>query len=379
VVVVAAWWLRKLWSNPANQWDFRVYYYAAQAWTAGRDPYAASALPPVLGADTLPFLYPPYTLGFFALFAALPLGTALTVYLALKLALLAWLVAIWTRLLCADAEPSWVLFLVFAYSSAIFVDCASGNVTVFEQWLLWIGIAALLAGRYWAYVAAVVGASLFKLTPILLLLVFAMLPVRHRWRYVAGGVLAFAALLLATYVTSPRLTTEFVQAVMAIDERGRVSPSSLALVRDATELAGRALGVGVRAVVQNAIYAALVAVVVATTWLAARRIAVADSPNRTESIVYLALLAYVLALPRFKIYGYMLAIPPTYFIAMRSTRLQRAVPLLILACLPVYSWITRPETLTLVATYSPWLIALGAWGLFVFELGGGPPNPAAAR
>ena len=42
--------------------------------------------------------------------------------------------------------------------------------------------------------------------------------------------------------------------------------------------------------------------------------------------------------------------------------------LLLLACLPIYSWITSPDKLALVANYSPWLIAAGAWGLFMYEI-----------
>ena len=84
--------------------------------------------------------------------------------------------------------------------------------------------------------------------------------------------------------------------------------------------------------------------------------------------MYLVFLAYGLAMPRFKNYGYMLLIAPTFYIATRSTRLRRAVPLLLIACLPVYSWVTRPENITLVANYSQWLIALGAWGLYIYEL-----------
>jgi hypothetical protein len=64
----------------------------------------------------------------------------------------------------------------------------------------------------------------------------------------------------------------------------------------------------------------------------------------------------------------MLLVAPTFYIATRSTRLRQAVPLLLIACLPVYSWVTRPENVALVANYSQWLIALGAWGLFMYEL-----------
>ena len=64
----------------------------------------------------------------------------------------------------------------------------------------------------------------------------------------------------------------------------------------------------------------------------------------------------------------MLLIVPTYFVATRSTRLRQAIPLLLLACLPVYSWITSEANVILLGNYASWFIALGAWALSLYEL-----------
>jgi hypothetical protein len=369
-MLCAAWWLRKLvWSNPGNQWDFRVYYFAAQAWRAGLDPYDPAVSLPAHGVESYAFLYPPYTLGFFALFTALPLRHALVAFLTVKLVLLASLVAVWGRLLkIRVTEPTWVVFLVFAYSSCIYVDFSSGNVTVFEQWLLWIGVASLLARRYWAYSAAVVGASLFKLTPIVLLAVLVIVPDRRRYHYLSYGALAFAAIFLVTYAVSPQETVRFFQSISSLDERGRVNPASLALVRDASALFNTAWGPRVTPDLQTWLYALLAATILVPTLIVVRRVANTGAVNRVEVSVYLVLLAYALVLPRFKNYSYMLLIVPTYYIAIRSTRLRQAIPLLLIACLPIYSWITREDNITLLANYASWLIALGAWALYLHEI-----------
>ena len=364
-----AWFVQKLhWSDPDNLWDFTVYYHSVQAWRAGLDPYDVSSLPPALSTAGFKFNYPPYALLLFGPFSLLPLQQAMLVYLVLKLAALGWLVWIWSRLLQTSIlEPAWMLFLLFAYSSAIFIDFISGSVTTFEQLLLWIGVTALLEARYWPYVAAVVAASLLRIALIPLLLACLIAPARRGFGYVAGGVAAFASILLFTYVVAPQLTVGFFQSVPKnFGESGRLNPALMPLVRDVSALASRVYDVP--QTLQFALYVLLAALIVAPTIAMARRVADTTAVNRHEVTVYLVFLAYALAMPRLKNYGYMLLVAPTFYIATRSTRLRRAVPLLLIACLPVYTWVTRPENITLVANYSQWLIALGAWGLYIYEL-----------
>ncbi len=374
VVVCVGWWLQKLdWSNPENQWDFRVYYHAAQAWRAGLDPYDSGSLPATLSAPGLRFSYPPYALGVFAPITLVPLKQAVVVYFALKLLVLGWLVRMWSRLLRTSiTEPAWILFLIFGYSSTLFVDFVSGSVTTFEHLLIWIGVSWLRKERYSAYVAAIVGASLFRLTPILLLLACLAVPGRRGYRLVAGGIAAFACILLLTYAVTPRLSVEFLQSIQKnYGERGFLNPATLPLVEDVAALANESYGISLTPVVQMAIYLAIAAAILVPTLIAVRGVARSQAGNRIDVIVYLVFLATALVLPRFKNYSYMLLLVPTYYIATRSTRLQQAVPLLLLACLPVYSWITRPENIDLLANYSQWLIAFGAWGLCMYEVHGG--------
>jgi len=371
VMLCAAWWLQKLvWSNPGNQWDFRVYYYSTQAWRAGLDPYDTASLPDDLRTGGFKFNYPPYALAVFAPLTTVPLKQAQLLYLALKLIALGVLVRIWSRLLKTSlSDPVWILFLIFSFSSTIFIDFASGSVTTFEQCLLWIGVAALLEKRIWTYVAAVVGASLFRLAPIALLLVCLGVPDRRRSRHVACGLAAFAAVFLLTYVVSPRLTLEFVESISKnFGERGRLNPALLPLVLDITDLIRRGYHVSLPPAIQATAYLMLAAAVLVPTAIMVRRVERTAASNRVEVAVYLMLLAYALVMPRFKNYHYMLLVVPTYYIATRSTRLRQAIPLLLIACLPIYSWITREDNVTLLANYAPWLIAFGAWALYLHEI-----------
>ena len=372
VALCAAWWLQKLpWTTAERQWDFNVYYYGAQAWRAGLDPYAPTSLPRTLSDGGFKFNYPPYALGLFAPFTLTSLHRAAQLYLAMKAMALTALIALWTRLLRASVlDPVWVLFLIFAYSSTIFVDFASGSITTVEQLFIWAGVAALLKGRYPVYVAAVVAASLLRLTPIVLLLpCLAAVRDRRGSRLVAGGVAAFAGVFLLTWALSPRLTVAFFHSVPKnYGERGWLNPALLPLVVDAMSFITRAIAAPLNRIVVLAAYAVAAGGIALPTAVMVRRVARSDAANRMEVIVYLVFLSTALVLPRFKNYSYMLLIVPTWYIATHSTAISRALPLLLLACLPVYSWITRPASLDLAANYSSWLIAFGAWSLYLYEL-----------
>jgi len=371
VAICAAWWVQKAaFSNPGGGWDFRVYYHAAQAWRSGLDPYDTATLPDQLRNDGYKFNYPPFSLGIFAPFTGLPVSQALLAFTALKTVALIWLIVIWSRLLQIRlTEPAWVLFLIFAYSSTIFIDFVAGSVTTFEQLLIWLGVSALLENRPRAFVAAVVAASLFRLAPIGLLIACLAVPDDRRYRYLAGGLVAFAAIFLVTYVVTPQLTVEFVQTIPKnFGERGRLNPALGAFVLDVVDLMARRFSAAVPAIVQSGIYVTLAAAVVVPTLVVLRRLAPARTADRLAAVVYVVFLAYAVAMPRFRNYHYMLLIVPTYFVATRSTRLRQAIPLLLLACLPVYSWITSEANVILLGNYASWFIALGAWALSLYEL-----------
>jgi hypothetical protein len=368
--ICAAVWLQKaVWSNPGGGWDFRVYYHAAQAWRAGADPYDTATLPEQLRTDGFKFNYPPFSLGLFAPFTRLPVSRALLAFTALKTMALWWLIRIWSRLLRTRAtDPAWVLFLIFAFSSTIFIDFVSGSVTTFEQLLVWLGVAALLDGRPWAFVAAVVVASLFRLAPIGLLAACLVVPGERSYRYVLGGLAAFAAIFILTYMLAPQLTVEFVRTIPKnFGERGRLNPALGALVLDTADLVARKTGVTLGRVAVAAAFAALASAIVIPTIAVLRRV---EKPagESVAAMIYVVFLAYAAAMPRFRNYHYMLLIVPTYFVATRSTRLRPAIPLLLLACLPVYSWITTAENIALIGNYASWFLALGAWALCLYEM-----------
>lgn len=353
---------------PGNLWDFRVYYYSAQAWAHGVNPYVLGNLPQALDQGYFAFTYPPYILPIFWPFTWLSLPSAALVFLTIKLVLLAWLVVVWSRVLrISVVTPSWLLFLVFAYSSTIFVDVASGNIVVFEQLLVWTGLWWLVRGRYAAFVTAIVAASLFKFTPIVLLALCLWIPDRRRYWYGAAGLAALGAIVLTTYVISPGLTGDFFRHVSSLDERGANNAALLSLMRDATDLLARSYGLALGPGAGTLLYGLAAASVLGVTWRTAERVSAAQPDRRIEVILHLVVLACAVAAPRMKLYAYMLAVVPTYYVATQATRVRPAVPLLVLACLTTNSWMLRPEYTTLAINYWSWFVVLGAWLILVYE------------
>src|SRR5262245_5430010 len=92
---------------PSGQWDFETYYYAVQVYRSGGDPYDRQQLASAAGHWVQPFVYPHHTLWFFAAFRGADLEQAKHVYLAVKLACLAVLLAIWSLLLVEPGVRLW--------------------------------------------------------------------------------------------------------------------------------------------------------------------------------------------------------------------------------------------------------------------------------
>ncbi|MBV9851510.1 MAG: DUF2029 domain-containing protein, partial [Armatimonadetes bacterium] len=215
------------------QWDFKVYYYAARTFAAGGDPYAPSPQN-FTPAGYLPFLYPPLTLTLFRLFALPPILPAAALWLGLKLIALAALLTVWSRRflpLRALSAPT-VLFFLLAFNRTLYTDIITGNVTVFEDLALWLGFAALLSGRPWAFCACLILAAQFKIIPIAFLVLLLLVPPRPQWGAFFTGLLGFAALFSLNALLYPGLTRQFFANSLAVDHRGSNNPSTLAFFRD---------------------------------------------------------------------------------------------------------------------------------------------------
>jgi hypothetical protein len=307
-------------TNPGLQGDLRIYRAAAQAYVEGRNPYDPGALVgPAGNRQELPFVYPPASLPLLRALLVFDHRTTYFAYFVLKIAAAAALIALWRRRLFPDDLSGACLYLLcaLAYGQTIKMDVRAGNVSVFEQLLIWTGVLALLRGRTWLYAALVAAAALFKLTTAGLLLVLLLDRSRRALGPLVGALAGLALVHGISAAVRPDLFAGFLRNAAALDDRGRTNPASLALIRDGLE---RLAGGPTPAHLDLIVYGLVVLLIGLTTLSVARRPGLAGN-------LECAFFAFALAAPRFKDYSYVLLIPPSVYVV--ADVLQGPVPRLL--------------------------------------------------
>ena len=315
-------------ANPALQGDLRIYRAAAAAWAEGRNPYEPGALVgPAGNRQELPFVYPPVSLPLLSALLVFDHRTAHFLFFALKMAATVALIALWRRRFFPDddlAGACLYLFCALAYAQTIKMDLRAGNISVFEQLLIWTGVAAFRRGRPWLYAGLVAAAALFKLATAALLLMLLLDRSRRSVAPLLSGLAGLAVVHGTSAALRPDLFAGFLRNAAGLDDRGRTNPAALALIRDGVErLPGPA-----PPHLDWILYGLVVLLVAVSLLSVVRR---SDLPGDLDGIFYVFLFGFALAAPRFKDYSYILLIPPSVYVVV--TALQGFVPRLLAALL----------------------------------------------
>jgi Protein of unknown function (DUF2029). len=354
------------WKVIAAQWDFEVYYYAARALRAGLDPYSTQSVTKVAGKPMpLPFVYPPAFLTLFAPFASLSLAVAKSVYLGAKLASLAGLLVIW-GCFCRSSRETFILLVMvlLGFSATIFSDLYAGNITCFEQLLVWLGIAALLTGRRTLFAVLIPVAAVPKVLPmaLVLLLLFEGRKAIRPLLLSAGVFLAIQGISLAV---SPAQTARFFSLARALDERGHAAPSSLALLRDI-------VGSTFRPWVPLVLYLVIAACILGVFGFWFLRLRKSETWEKAPWFLLSgALLSYLLIIPRLKNYGFVLVVPVAAWLLARAKRGTLLMGTLLL-CLSTTSplpaaVVPRSQFWPLLWEYNALLCVFALWLLWCRE------------
>ncbi|HEX7981317.1 MAG TPA: glycosyltransferase family 87 protein [Gemmatimonadaceae bacterium] len=356
VVVAAALWqiVGKL---HVYQWDVIVYWWGGRAFAHGQSPYGTIPGQP----EYLHFVYPPIVAALFAPLAILKPSVAKLLWITLK-AFAFWItVRLWRRAVGTEqhAVPP-VFFFTFAFGSAALVDFTAGNIAVFEQLVLWLAFAALLARRRWTFALLVVLAAQCKLTPVFFLGLLLVVDERPHWGPFLGGGALMAALVGANVVLFPGQTREFLASVSALAERGWGDPSTLGVMQDLVDQL-RGLRLPLPDATAYALYLAAAAFILAQTvrWWRAQRLA---GTTRPVEIVLVTLVTYALVMPRMKDYSYVALLPVAWYAL--SGRQAVTASLAVLAVLVPRPLPQLKLWLPLVPqpyTYAPLLAALVLW------------------
>jgi len=301
-------------------WDTETYWYAASAAIAGLNPYDSADLSRLAHRSVgMPFLYPPATILLFVPLTVLPVLRAAELWVLAKVALLFGLFRIWrSRFLKPVNSILLLAAVVFAYNAAAVWDLKTGNIAILESILLWAGFRAYVGGRRAEFAAWVVVASLFKLFPIVFLLLL-LAPSRSGRRDGRLALWAFVAWALVVFVpvfVGPAWARDYVHQLPAERPWGTASPSALGLIdmllgeqtMPLRALSWRAIGM----------WAGYALVLIACSIPVLRRLM--RRGDDAERVMAAAVL-FVLLTPRAMAYSYLLALAPSF--ALGAPMLRR--------------------------------------------------------
>jgi hypothetical protein len=355
----------------AYQWDFHMFYEAAVDFAAGRSPYRGRGLS---------FYHPPIMLYVYRPFTALSMPVASTVWWALKIVALAALLSIWNaHFLRLRLTAATVLFFILAYGGAIYGDLVAGNVSIFEELLLWCGFACLLRGRYALFAVCVALAAQAKLTPIFFAVLLITVCPRPQWGWFTATLAGFAAVFSLNQWLQPALFRNFWVVSALLDERGVDCPSLLALIRDVFD---RALGPSFTNAsrLDELLFLGGVAVVSAISGYVLVRYRSGVSVVDERLLICFSCFVFTLISPRFKVYTYILLLVPTlYFLRLVDWRPRMSLVALVIAVLVLFpqgsSLLPIRFAFRLFNDYLPLFSAAAVWAgyLAVLDSSSAPP------
>ena len=234
----------------AIQWDFPGYYFAAKSQAMGDNPYDTDLVSQRAGAGVYEYAYPPNSLFFFRPLTLFDYASGKKLYFSLKIVLLIALMYLWgNRFLSRSVDFFFFPFCILAYNAAAMGDIAAGNVSIIEQFFLWLGLYFFLERKFVVFSLFVVCAAAFKITLVLFILLLWYGERGKRWLYFSVAAFAFLVYLLSPMIFAPEVFQNHVNSMSAVFshsyDRGLNNPSTFAFVRDVLNMIETRLGIEV--------------------------------------------------------------------------------------------------------------------------------------
>lgn len=356
------------------QWDFRVYYSAARAFSNDTDPYDSRNLAifaPIRLHLHLKFVYPPPTLWFFRFFIFFDYKTSYRIYLFFKVILLLSLLYIWQKkFIQSERDILFYPFLFLAFNSTVYTDIVTGNISIIEQFLLWLGFYFYLERRYFGFCTMIFLVSFFKITPLLFLILLLFTEEAKKWAYLIGTIGCFAIVMLINFFAQPVLFKNFLINALSLDERGIINPSSLALIRDVINIVQNKNNFVFPSKFDLLVFLIFSVVILLFSWKAIINLKKGKVYNSALWLIFFTCLIYSLLVPRFKNYSYILEIIPTFFLIknLKNTKLSFALYLLPLLTINNPYSLLPGFVLDLFWAYYPLIISFIIWIFYIYEI-----------
>lgn len=353
------------------QWDFRTYYYAAKSLQSGLDPYSTEDLSSLSGSEIrLPYTYPPATLWLFSPFTFIPYEYSSRVWLLLKIVALIALVVIWKRVFLQESlEASLLVFSLVAFHAALYLDLASGNISVFEQLGIWLALLCLVRSRLTLFCILIVWVSFIKIAPIVFLSLPIVMKTRNAVKCAVISFVAFSALIAANYIAMPDLFGSFARTISSIDERGISNACTYAFIMDSADILEEKNLIHLPATVPLIAYFSLAIAILGVALARFRAGFVRDQRPDIMASISLFALTYALIMPRLKSYSYVLLIPVGYYVLRRHIH-SEVVYYLLLVLMGLIAFAAGPLPLSaslkeLLLPYQALLFAAFLWAVMI--------------
>jgi hypothetical protein len=290
--------------------DYQTYYYAAKAFSAGENPYDVKVLSHIARQDIVyPFVYPKFSLVLFLPLILVPYQVSALLYISLKSLSMIVLAYLWVKYFVHDVPYGLLLalFLVTAFHETILRDFVVGNVSTFEQAILWIAFVFFLQDRIVLFCLCVVASALLKTTSSAFLLL-PLLLARDRKTIVSVFLsLAFlGAYHLFSYSDFPGGVQGYFGSLARLQWEGSyLNPSSFAVLRDAIKWVGN----GSMDLLKMTwiVYGFYALAFCTATFVILRK---GRGRHNRGILLLVAIFLYALLLPRFKDYSYILLVLP---------------------------------------------------------------------
>lgn len=353
------------------QWDFYGYYQCAKAYGNGINPYDTKAVSQIAKSLICPFVYPPITLFFFQIFTKLDYNLAFNLYIIIKCILMIGLIYLWRNtFLHKQVDLIFYLLCLFAFNATIYLDLSSGNISILEQFMIWLAFSYYLKRKFIYFCILIVLAAVFKIQPILFIFLLFFVENKSKYKLLIGSFMAFGIILLIQFISSPYLFSNFITNVAnTVKEGGINNPSTFAFIRDLFKVL---LGISNNILLDRISLLFHLVIVVAiifisrSAYIHLKSVKVED---KEKWAIFLACLIYNLINIRFKDYSYILLILPTYFI-IKTTSIRAKGLLLFIASISAPN-VTLPGSyfvFNILWNYYPLFVAYLIWSLYLYEI-----------
>ena len=354
------------------QWDFYGYYHCAKAYEAGLNPYDTDTVSQMVRKSVFPYVYPPITLFFFQIFTKLDYNFAFYAYLILKCVLITGIIFLWRNVfLNKKTDLLFYLLCLLSFNATIYLDLRSGNISMFEQFMIWLGLFCYLNRKFTLFCITTIAAAIFKIQPILFLFLLLFIENKNKYKYLIGSFFAFGMIFLATYLFEPHLFSNFIaNALNTTKEQGIINPSTFSFTRELLQALSKITGVAVFSKAYLIFYLIMITVIISASWVACISITNLKIQDKQKWIIFLICFVYSLICPRFKDYSYIILIVPAYFIIKRVSCIRPYVLLFIFMIISAI-YITLPGlkiTVYFFWNYYPLIVSYCLWGLYLREI-----------